>query len=89
MKLKDFRKQLEFYRKEPSDDLYDNRITHCYLTYNHKGKDHYFEVRGWNKIKDNKLFISVVNWTLCAGTASLELTEDRCDSYKITENYPG
>lgn len=87
-KLQEFLKTLEIYRKPPSDDPYDNRITHCYLSYEHEGKTHHFEVRGWAKKIDSEgvLKISVVNWTLCAGTAMLYMDEDILDGYKIIES---
>jgi hypothetical protein len=89
MNLKEFREQLELFREPPSEDPdpYD-RTNHCYLVHNHNGKDHNFQVRGWGKIKDNVLQVSVVNWTLCAGPASLHLTEDIVGLYKITKDYP-
>jgi hypothetical protein len=87
-KLKEFLKTLETYRKPPSDDPYDNRVTHCYLAYELKGKTHHFEVRGWAKKIDSEgvLKIAVVNWTLCAGTAMLYMDEDIVDEYKILES---
>ena len=86
-KLQDFYNKLENFRKPESDDPYDSRITHCYLAYTHDNKEHTFEVRGWRKIKDGVLYMSVVNWTLCAGTASIEMDEDIVDGYKIKEFY--
>jgi hypothetical protein len=86
-KLQDFYDKLETFRKPESDDPYDRRITHCYLAYTHDNKEHTFEVRGWRKIKDGVLYISAVNWTLCAGTVSIEMNEDIVDFYRIKEFY--
>jgi hypothetical protein len=82
-----FYETLESYRKPPSDDPYDNRVTHCYLSYEHEGKTHHFEVRGWKPIDETgTLYISVVNWTLCAGTAGLYMNTGIVDDYKILES---
>jgi hypothetical protein len=86
-KLNIFYETLETYRKPKSDDPYEDRTTHCYLEYIHEGKPHTFEVRGWSKIKDGILNISVVNWTLCAGTATIYMNEDIVDGYRIKEDY--
>jgi hypothetical protein len=86
-KLANFRSQLELHRKPKSDDPYDDRTNHCYLRYNHEGKDHCFQVRGWGKIKNNELAISVVNWTLTAGPASLHVKEETVDNYKIEKEH--
>jgi hypothetical protein len=86
-KLQAFYKELETFRKPKSEDPYDDRVTHCYLAYTHNGKEHTFEVRGWGKIKDNVLRVLVVNWTLCAGTATIDMNEDIVDGYKIKEEY--
>lgn len=90
-KIKLFKKELEKHKKPPSDDPYDNRVTHCYLKYVHTdGKEHIFEVRGWaKKIENDELRISVVNWTLCAGTATLYLKEEIADSYRIAKTWDG
>jgi hypothetical protein len=85
-KLKNFYNELEKLRKPKSDDPYDNRVTHCLLLHEYQGKTHRFDVRGWNKIKGGKLYISVVNWTMCAGTASLELDEGTVDKFIIEED---
>lgn len=87
-KLEEFLKTLETYIKPPNDDPYDNRVTHCYLAYDHGGKTHHFEVRGWAKKIDSEgvLKISVVNWTLCAGTAVLYMDAKIVDDYKIIES---
>ena len=85
-KLDKFYDELEKLRKPKSDDPYDSRITHCILIHNYKDKDHSFEVRGWRPIKDGLLNISVVNWTMCAGTASLILEEDNVDGFSIRKD---
>lgn len=83
MSLIDYYNRLESLRKPKPNDPYDNRVTHCYLVHNIEGEDHYFQVRGWNKIKDEILKISVVNRTCCAGTATIELTEELIPKFKI------
>lgn len=84
-KLEEFYKKIETLRKPPSDDPFDNRITHFHLLYTHEGKVHRFQVRGWGEIKDGELDLSVVNWTIGAGTAGLTLNEDRVDLWTIEE----
>ncbi len=82
-KLLNFFNKLEKLRKPKSEDPFDNRITHCYLIHEIDGKKHRFEVRGWKPIKEGILDISVVNWTVCAGYAHLELTEELVTNFKI------
>lgn len=86
-KLKAFFDQLDPLRKPKRKDPFDDRVTHCYLYHTHNDKEHCFEVRGWGKIKDSELVVSVVNWTLCAGTATLHLTEEIVDRFTIEEKY--
>lgn len=85
MTLNEFYLSLESKRKfkDPADPY--ERITHCVLSTTHGGEDHLFHVRGWAPIKDGKLIVAVVNWTLCAGTATLELTEDSVRDFKFYE----
>ena len=85
-KLSEFYNELEKLRKPKSDDPYDNRVTHCVLLHNYNSKEHKFDVRGWRPIKDGVLNISVVNWTMCAGTASLDLKEDTVGGFVIKES---
>lgn len=88
-KLQAFHKALKLHRKPKSDDPYDNRVTHCHLIYFKDGKPHRFEVRGFpSRIKNHKLSISAVNWSLCAGTCSIELTEDKVHEWLIEEDQP-
>jgi len=83
MKLNTFYETLEKYRKPKPSDPHDvGRINHCYLLHFHKNEPHIFEVRGWQKLEE-ELNISVVNWTLCAGTASLKIKEDLVDKFVI------
>lgn len=83
IKLKNFYKEIEKLRKPKSDDPYDDRVTHCLLLHESGGKTHRFEVRGWRKIQNGVLYLSVVNWTLCAGSASMELDEENVDKFII------
>lgn len=90
MTVANFYDELEKYRKpKPSAEDYacgDTRVTHCYLKLANKDKWHWFEVRGWTEVKNEQLVISVVNWTLCAGTAWLELTNKNVNDYIISED---
>lgn len=81
MKLEKFYKELERHRK-PRVSGYD-RITHCYLSHEENGEVHHFEVRGWKPIEDGVLNISLVNWTIVAGSCSLFLTEELVDQWDI------
>jgi len=85
MSLIDFYKKLETLRKPKPDDPYDNRVTHCYLLHYKDGKNHRCSVRGWGEIKDGVLEISIVNYTLCAGYAVLELTEELVPEWAIEQ----
>lgn len=85
-KLQVFYDTLEENRKPESFDPYDDRVTHCYLTYEKNNVSHSFEVRGWNlKNKPRRIFVSAVNWTLCAGPCSIEITESNVDQWKFKE----
>lgn len=86
LKLKDFLHSLEKFRKPESNDPYDNRVTHCRLSHMHRGKEHIFDVRGWRKNPDDTIYLSVVNWTLCAGTASLTINAQNVDLFKIKDS---
>ena len=89
MNIKEFKSILDSKRKETEYNPYEGsgRTTHCYLSHIHEGKTHYFEVRGW-KLKDCILTVSVVNWTLCAGTAVLELTDGNVKDWEIVDEIP-
>jgi hypothetical protein len=85
IKLKKFIEKLESYRKKPSDDPYDNRVTHCYLKYlSEDNKNHFIEVRGWKFYSEEEyLYLAIVSWTICAGAASLEIREEDVDKFEI------
>lgn len=85
-KLEQLHNSLELLKKPYLDDPYDNRQTHAHLLFNNEGKSHVFEVRGWLPIKDGELNVSVVNWTMCAGTARLTLSEDNVEDWHISED---
>lgn len=75
--LEEFYKTLEEYRVFPNpDDLYEDRLTHCYLITNFEDKNHTWEVRGWNPLKDDVLKVFAVNWTMAAGYCSIDFTEE-------------
>jgi len=86
MTLEEFHDKLEENRKESDPEDYYERLCHCVLLLEKDGKDHRFEVRGWRPLEDGKLNISVVNWTLCAGAASLTLSADNVEEFRIEEN---
>ena len=75
--LEEFYNTLESYRVLPDlDDPYEDRLTHCYLILNLNNKDHRWEVRGWNPLKNGILTVYAVNWTLAAGYCSINFTEE-------------
>lgn len=91
-KLDKFWEVLNKYRKEEVESPYDQgRTTWCHLLYKHKGEIHRFEVRGASYIQNVQessldiISISVVNWTICAGTASVTLNNDTIDKWVIEE----
>lgn len=92
-KLKDFYKALEKYRR-PVEDVRE-RMNWCHLLTKHKGELHRFQVRYASFKVDNDeydksdtIVLDVVNWTMCAGTATLTLTEDTCGKWLIEEDEP-
>jgi len=76
------------------EDAYgDNRHTYCHLLFLGKqdGKVHRFEVRGFTyKSEYPVLDISVVNWTMIAGTGGLVLKNDpeQLKNWIIEEDSP-
>ena len=86
-KIQAFYDELETHHKPKSDDPYEDRITHCYLEYNHKSEPHTFEVRGWGKLKNNTLTVYAVNWTITAGYCHIEINENNVDNYRIKVAY--
>jgi hypothetical protein len=85
-KLQVFYEKLEANRKQKSFDLYDDRVTHCYLTYEKNNISHSFEVRGWHrKNTPRRIIVSAVNWTLCAGPCSIDITESNVDQWKLID----
>lgn len=70
------------------DDPYDSgRHTYCHLAHYAKGAWHFFEIRGMS-VKENRAHVSAVNWTLCAGTCAIDLTEVSVKDWKILEDEP-
>jgi hypothetical protein len=63
----------------------------CHLLVKYDGKIHRFQVRYATYVGDVQekacdiIYLSVVNWTMCAGTASLELTEKNVSDWVIEE----
>lgn len=87
-KLKKFKNDLHKYHRY--DVEYDDRYTFCHLVLMKETrgvKYPIFEVRGWTAHK-KEIRLSVVNWTICAGTASLELNEENIDEWRILEDEP-
>ena len=79
-------------RQKDGDEMYDTRHTYCHLIHmgELKGVNYpRFEVRGWrtNK-KQDVLEIDVVNWTVCAGTATLVVREENIEKWEILETNP-
>lgn len=93
-KTKALWKALEKHKKPDPEDCYDSgRVTHCHLLYLDHPKKPIFEVRGWSKEKDTSsgltmLNIRAVNWTVCAGTCSMNIKEDNADKWVILEDNP-
>lgn len=91
-KLEIFYDKLLKYDKKP--DEFDSRPTWCHILTRHKGELHRFEVRWakyWSDVQENSLdviHINVVNWTLCAGTATLTLSNDNVGQFVIEEEEP-
>ncbi len=86
-KIKSFAEELHKYHKYVE---YDDRHTFCHLVCMKElrgVKYPVFEVRGWG-VKKTTLNVSVVNWTVCAGTASLELNEENISDWRILEDDP-
>ncbi len=80
------------YQPSADEDYYGDagRHTYCHLLYlgkTEKPGPHRFEVRSWHL---NYLTMSVgaVNWTLCAGTCSINITEDNVKDWVILEDDP-
>ncbi len=91
-KLSQFFIELQKYKDinpDTSDDIYDKgRHTYCHIIW--MNKEHNFpkfEVRGW-ALRGPILNVSVVNWTVTAGTASLSLNDDNLEEFKILEDDP-
>lgn len=79
MTVNEFYETLQKYKvKEPFD-----RQNHCYLVYIKESKPHIFQVRAWKDVKEDSLNISVVNWTLCAGPASLTINNANINKFVI------
>lgn len=85
-RIDDFKNKLEARRKPKNPDNYRERITHCHILYtDHAGKEHSFEVRGWGHIMGGKLDVGVVNWTLCAGPATITIDVNNVDLFRIVD----
>lgn len=96
-KLNTFYKNLKKYYVKPTNDGYgygNDRVNWCHLLCRHNGKLHRFEVRGARLVKDTSepsqdvIQVSVVNWTMCAGTATLSLNEANVGDWLIEEDAP-
>lgn len=82
-------KRLRHYKKvnpAPPPDPYEGagRHNYCHLVLFKNDKPHLFQVRGFTKkgLKD-KVQVSAVNWTLAAGTCTLDLTDKMIKTYNI------
>ena len=91
--FKNLAKRLRFYKKNnPRPEfeytgLEHERHTYCHLATYHNKKLHFFEVRSFD-IRKEDITISVVNWTLCAGTATMNLTPKIAKLWFIVEDNP-
>jgi hypothetical protein len=83
-----FIKQLNTYKKPKSRDQYDDRVTHCYMTIIKDGILHNFEVRGWgHKSGSKEIFVSAVNWTICAGPCSITITKENVLDWTVWKDF--
>lgn len=88
-KVTNLLKRLNFYRdvKNPKplidEDGYDvGRHTYCNLVIFKDNEPHLFEVRGFNML-NGILQVYAVNWSIAAGTCTVNVTEDVIDLLKI------
>jgi hypothetical protein len=86
-RLKEISKRLRHYKKvnpAPPPDPYEgsSRHNYCHLVLFKNDKPHLFEVRGFKALKD-KTQVSAVNWTLAAGTCTIDLTAKIIKQYNI------
>jgi hypothetical protein len=92
------KKQLKRYKltkaQKEAERPYDiGRTTICHLVYtnpeylDNNGKFHIFEVRAYSFTKDS-ISLSVVNWTLAAGTARLEIDANNVHHFSVFEETP-
>lgn len=90
-KLNNFWSKLVKYKKEPDWERNpydaDRMCIWCHLLVKHNGKLHRFEVRN-GRLSDDAITLSVVNWTICAGAATLTLGEETVSQYLIEEDDP-
>ena len=89
MTLNELHDTLEHLRKEYNPAIHERgRVTHCHLVYTHTdGREHIFEVRSWKPINDEGILcINAVNWTICAGTCTIEMTEERLKDWRVCED---
>ena len=83
-KIIEFYNILESHRKPIVYDPYGSRNTHCYFIHESKQNElHFFEIRGWCKIINDKLNISAVNWTVAAGPCSITIDDKNLNNFKI------
>ncbi len=92
-KLMHFKRRLDKLKKaNPFDKEYHEPGRHSYCTLILMSKEHgihFFEVRGYKLKKDGTMLdVSSCNWTLSAGTCSIELTEDNLHEWNILEDSP-
>lgn len=88
-KLEKFYTAMIKHKKVDKDPYNRGRTTWCHLLVKHKDELHKLQVRGLSFTKEKDvLTVSIVNWTMCAGTATLTLTEENCGRYIIEEDEP-
>ena len=86
-KLRHLAKRLRHYKKinpAPKLEPYegDSRHNYCHLVLFKDSKPHHFQVRSF-QIREDKIVVSAVNWTLAAGTCTLDLTVKTINTYNI------
>lgn len=94
-KLIHFKRRLDKLKKanpdpDPNDPYGRGRHSYCTLVYMSKQVGiHFFEVRGYRLTKNGTMLdISSCNWTLSAGTCTIELTEENLNEWNILEDSP-
>lgn len=87
-KLKALKERLYHYKVVNPDTRHHDigRHTYCHLIYLEKGSTYpKFEVRSIT-FKDKVLSVGAVNWTVAAGTCTIDITEETAHLWAIEED---